>query len=118
MINVNVAALVRGTLLGLEYMGKHKKGKGGHIINVASIYGLQGLSGSPIYCGTKHFVIGFSRSIGDKYYGQLTGVKVMTVCPGVTDTSMIAEMAEFGLKGFGDVGQMLADQLGAAETQS
>jgi NAD(P)-dependent dehydrogenase (short-subunit alcohol dehydrogenase family) len=57
-------AVVRGTLLGLQYMGKDKGGKGGVVVNIASILGLAPLSGSPVYVATKHAVIGLTRSFG------------------------------------------------------
>ena len=57
-------AVVRGTLLGLQYMGKDKGGNGGVVVNIASILGLAPLAGSPVYVATKHAVIGFTRSFG------------------------------------------------------
>jgi len=57
-------AVVRGTLLGLQYMGKDEGGKGGVVVNIASILGLAPFSGSPIYTASKHAVIGLSRSFG------------------------------------------------------
>jgi NAD(P)-dependent dehydrogenase (short-subunit alcohol dehydrogenase family) len=57
-------AVVRGTLLGFQYMGKDKGGKGGVVVNIASILGLAPLAGSPVYVATKHAVIGLTRSFG------------------------------------------------------
>ena len=57
-------AVVRGTLLGLQYMGKDNGGKGGVVVNIASILGLAPLAGSPVYVATKHAVIGLTRSFG------------------------------------------------------
>jgi NAD(P)-dependent dehydrogenase (short-subunit alcohol dehydrogenase family) len=57
-------AVVRGTLLGLQYMGKDKGGKGGVVVNIASIVGMAPLAGSPVYVATKHAVIGLTRSFG------------------------------------------------------
>ncbi|XP_023019737.1 15-hydroxyprostaglandin dehydrogenase [NAD(+)] [Leptinotarsa decemlineata] len=84
---VNLNGLVRGTLLGFKYMGAQSGGKGGYIINVSSILGLQPFFASPIYSGTKHFGIGFSRSMGDKYFYDRSKVKVMTLCPSITNTT-------------------------------
>ncbi|KAG5876845.1 hypothetical protein JTB14_002901 [Gonioctena quinquepunctata] len=83
----NLDGLVRGTLLGFKYMGRQTGGKGGFIINISSILGLQPCHLSPIYSGTKHFGIGFSRSMGDKYFYDKSKVKVVTLCPGITDSS-------------------------------
>jgi 15-hydroxyprostaglandin dehydrogenase (NAD) len=57
-------AVVRGTLLGLQYMGKDEGGKGGVVVNIASVVGLGPYAGSPIYVATKHAVIGLTRSFG------------------------------------------------------
>ncbi|KAJ3648867.1 hypothetical protein Zmor_020636 [Zophobas morio] len=116
-IDVNVKGVIHGTLLGFEYMGKHKKGKGGSIVNVASIYGLQQAHGCPVYNGTKGFVIRFTDAMSNEYYEKLTGVKVFTICPGVTDTNMIDESAKYGLQGFGDVGKILSDALAHLPSQ-
>ncbi|PSN50763.1 hypothetical protein C0J52_05936 [Blattella germanica] len=90
-IAINVNGVVRGTLLGLEYMGKDKGGKGGVIVNIASILGLQNIAGCPVYVGTKHAVVGISRSFGMPFHFDRTGVRVLTMCPGVTDTPLISE---------------------------
>jgi len=55
-------AVVRGTLLALQYMGKDEGGKGGVVVNIASVLGLIPFEGSPVYVATKHVVIGLTRS--------------------------------------------------------
>jgi len=57
-------AVVRGTLLGLQYMGKDEGGNGGVVVNIGSISGLSPYAGTPVYVATKHAVIGLSRSFG------------------------------------------------------
>jgi len=57
-------AVVRGTLLGLQYMGKDEGGKGGVVVNIASTAGLVPFTGCPVYVATKHAVIGLTRSFG------------------------------------------------------
>lgn len=99
-------------------MGKHNNGRGGTIVNVASILGLQEFHGAPVYTGTKHFVVGFSRSFGHEYYECLTGVKVHAICPGVTPTTLVNEAKPFALEGFGDVGQILTDGLASLPNQT
>lgn len=102
---------MRGTLLGFKYMGKNEGGKGGVIVNIASILGLQPLSGCPVYVGTKHFVIGFDRSFGTQLYFDKTGVKVLTMCPGVTDTPLISEAGQKPLDQYQEVGTLLHQEL-------
>jgi short-subunit dehydrogenase len=70
--------VVRGTQLALDYMGKHKGGKGGAVVNIASVSGLGKKSACPVYDGTKFFVVGYSQSISvsfkDHFYLIVTCV--------------------------------------------
>ncbi|XP_046751399.1 15-hydroxyprostaglandin dehydrogenase [NAD(+)]-like [Diprion similis] len=91
MININITAVVRGTLLAFQYMGKDKGGKGGTLVNVASVAGLIPSQPFPIYHGTKHAVVGISRSFGHPYHYDRSGVRVLTMCPGATETQLITE---------------------------
>ncbi|XP_023020854.1 15-hydroxyprostaglandin dehydrogenase [NAD(+)] [Leptinotarsa decemlineata] len=116
-IAINCNAVVQGSLLGMKYMGKNNGGNGGVIVNIASILGLQELDGCPIYVGTKHFVVGLNRSFGTPYYFNLTGIKFLTMCPGVTDTPLISEASKFALQGYPDIGKVLAEGLGSLPEQ-
>ncbi|KAI4494058.1 hypothetical protein M0802_009325 [Mischocyttarus mexicanus] len=87
MININVTGLVRGSYLALDHMGKHNGGKGGTIVNIASIVGVSTEFGpAPVYTATKHAVIGFSRTL--RKLEDKTGVRVLIMCPGVTVTNL------------------------------
>ncbi|CAH0550956.1 unnamed protein product [Brassicogethes aeneus] len=120
-ICVNIYGTVLGTLLGFEYMGNHNCcGNGGVIINVASILGLQPCHGSPVYTGSKHFSVGFTRSIGDKWFYNKTGVKVMGLLPGVVTTEMTDNQRMIDMGGYQDIGEAgkeLAKALGALPAQ-
>ncbi|KDR14911.1 15-hydroxyprostaglandin dehydrogenase [NAD(+)]-like [Zootermopsis nevadensis] len=98
-IAINVNAVVRGTLLGFQYMGKDKGGKGGIVVNIASILGLAAIAGCPVYTATKHAVVGITRSLGLPYHFDRTGVRVVAICPGVTDTNLISEAHKRQLSG-------------------
>jgi len=89
MIAVNYTGTVNSTLIGLDLMRKDKSGKGGVIMNIASEAGLRTAFGLPIYCGTKHAVRAFTQSLRAGSFNELTGVKFMTICPGVTMTPMV-----------------------------
>lgn len=98
-------------------MGKNNGGKGGVIVNIASILGLQELPGCPIYVGTKHFVVGFNRSFGSSFHYSRTGIKFLTMCPGVTDTPLISEAGSWSLKGIDGIAQELVTSLAALPPQ-
>lgn len=85
-IKINVEGVVRGTQLALEYMGKHKGGEGGAVVNVASVAGLGLKSACPVYDGTKFFVVGYSQAISFPPLDKSHGVRVLCICPGFTDT--------------------------------
>ncbi|KAL1513346.1 hypothetical protein ABEB36_002767 [Hypothenemus hampei] len=118
MINLNVTATVRGTLLGMKYMGKNNGGCGGTIVNTASILGLRDMAGCPCYTGTKHFVVGFTRSMGNKFWFDLTGIRFLTICPGVTITPLITDAEKWVFDGFPGLGKVLSDGLGSQPPQT
>lgn len=60
----------------------------GRIVNVASTAGLGGAAYISAYCASKHGVIGFTRALGAEL--EKTGVTVNAVCPGYTETEMMA----------------------------
>ncbi|XP_050308852.1 15-hydroxyprostaglandin dehydrogenase [NAD(+)]-like [Anthonomus grandis grandis] len=118
MIDINVNSTVHGSLLGIKYMGKNNGNCGGTIVNTASILGLSGMAGCPCYTGTKHFVIGFSRSIGTKFWYNLTGIRFLTICPGVTMTPMIDDAEGWVFDGFPGLGKLVTQNLGSEKEQS
>ncbi|EFN84778.1 15-hydroxyprostaglandin dehydrogenase [NAD(+)] [Harpegnathos saltator] len=92
-IELNTTSLIRSSLLAMDYMGKHMGGKGGLIINISSIVGLSAQNCMvPIYCATKHAVVGFSQSLANFYHK--TGMRIVTLCPGVTATSLVSGSLE------------------------
>jgi len=58
-------------------LGADKKGV---VLMVASVAGLVGMYATPLYCATKHAIVGFVKSMADAE--GLEGVKVVAVCPG------------------------------------
>jgi 15-hydroxyprostaglandin dehydrogenase (NAD) len=86
-IDVNFKAVVHGTMIAVERMGKHKNNKGGVVVNVASKLGLENHSSLPVYCASKHAVVSFVRSM--KEHNKTLGVRIVSLCPGQTNTNMI-----------------------------
>jgi NAD(P)-dependent dehydrogenase (short-subunit alcohol dehydrogenase family) len=62
----------------------------GAIVNCSSLGGLVGLPGRASYHGTKHAVLGFTKSAGVEYASR--GIRINAVCPGTIDTPMVADM--------------------------
>lgn len=81
MIQLNCVALVELTGLLLPAMVRARRGL---IINVGSTAGFQPVPSMAVYGATKAFVLSFSEALWKETRG--TGVKVLTLCPGATDT--------------------------------
>lgn len=73
-------------------MAKNNGGNGGIILNVASLAAFKVFYPLPVYTATKWGVVGFVRSIGHEYYHNNSGVNVMAICPGFTQTNLISEL--------------------------
>ncbi|AWW30075.1 short-chain dehydrogenase [Echinicola strongylocentroti] len=81
MFDVNVHGIFYVTRMVVPNMKKQDEG---HILNVASIAGQNGVANMAGYCGTKHAVKGISHAL----YMELRdfGVKVSTIYPGSVQT--------------------------------
>ena len=73
---------------------------GGVIVNVASVAGLNAFPMHAAYSASKHAVVGLTRTAALE--AARVGVRVNAVCPGFTDTPMVAGGAE-------QMGQSLED---------
>jgi len=62
----------------------------GAIVNCSSLGGLVGLPQRAAYHGTKHAVLGMTKSAGVEYAPR--GIRINAVCPGTIDTPMVADM--------------------------
>ncbi len=72
-----------------EVAGAMTKAKDGRIVNVASTAGLTGYAYCAAYCAAKHGLIGLTRALAREL--ARTGVTVNAVCPGYTDTDIVAD---------------------------
>jgi NAD(P)-dependent dehydrogenase (short-subunit alcohol dehydrogenase family) len=86
MIAINLKGVFLSMKYEIEAMLAH--GKGGTIVNTASVAGLVGNPGLGAYCAAKHGVVGLTRALALELAKK--GVTVNAVCPGFTDTPIIA----------------------------
>jgi len=90
-----MATNVRGTFLccraGFQHMKQQKNG--GLIINMSSVAGVQGWSGTGTYSASKHAIMGLTKSLADE--GRAFNIKVSAICPaGVADELVEATSEE------------------------
>lgn len=78
-----------GTMVGIDHMSIENGGRGGMIVNCASIAGIDPFSATPVYCGTKFGVIGFTRSLAEKQLEHEMGIRFVILCPGITETQLM-----------------------------
>ncbi|GGQ55356.1 SDR family NAD(P)-dependent oxidoreductase [Streptomyces flaveolus] len=109
--------VVRTNLDGVFYSMRYElpamqaAGKGGAIVNVASILGSVAFAGSPAYVAAKHGVVGLTKAAAAEYAAQ--GIRVNAVGPGFIDTPLLKSMDEAAYNGL--VALHPAGRLGRSE---
>lgn len=84
-----LGANVNGTVFGVRALLPALEAAGGRVVVTASLAGLTSMPSDPIYSGTKHFLIGFVRSVAPELSAR--GVSINAVCPGIVDTPLLGE---------------------------
>ena len=88
-LEVNFFGVVRAVRAVMPGMVERRFGR---IVAVASTAGLKGYPYVSAYCAAKHAVVGLVRALALEF--AQTGVTVNAVCPGFTDTDLVAESLE------------------------
>jgi NAD(P)-dependent dehydrogenase (short-subunit alcohol dehydrogenase family) len=89
MIDVNLLGVVYAVQAALPSMRKQPHGR---IVAIASTAGLKGYAYVSAYSAAKHAVVGLVRSLALELAN--TSVTVNAVCPGFTDTDLVAGSVE------------------------
>ena len=80
---------INGVLFGVkEAVPRFLSRNSGHLVNIASSAGKAGFPGGATYCGTKHFVVGFSEAVRAEL--RETPIEVSCVMPGIVNTELAA----------------------------
>jgi NAD(P)-dependent dehydrogenase (short-subunit alcohol dehydrogenase family) len=95
-MGVNLDGVVFGTHAAVAAMEAHG---GGAIVATASLAGLTGVPGDPLYAANKHGVVGLARSLGPSLVER--GIRFNAVCPGFSESQMVDpirdQLAEAGI---------------------
>lgn len=83
-IDVNLMGVVHGLAAFLPQMRAH--GQGGHVVNTASMAGLQANIGLSPYVASKYAVVGLSEGLAKELAPEAIGVSVL--CPGFVRTNI------------------------------
>jgi len=96
-----------------EILQMRRQGSG-TIVNCSSIGGITGRAMIAAYHGTKHGVLGLTRSVALEYAAR--GIRVNAVCPGTINTPMVSNMLDRGMLAMDDLLRELPmKRLGQAE---
>lgn len=84
---------VKGAWLCMKHEIRQMLTQGsGAIVNTASVAGLVGAPLQPVYAGSKHAVVGMTKTAAAEY-GR-AGIRINSVCPGVIRTAMLDRALE------------------------
>ena len=97
--------VMHGTNLANERLTHKKGGKGGIVINTASVAGLMPCKDDSYvpYFVSKHGVVALTRAFGTPEVFARDGIRHVCICPSFTETNMIADPAlfEWAVKRYG-----------------
>lgn len=83
-----MAVNLRGAFLCAREAMRAMAGRGGRVINIASVVGLKGYAEQGAYAASKHGLMGLSKVMGVE--GREDGVITQVVAPGGVDTDLVS----------------------------
>ncbi len=85
VVGVNLFGVINGCNVFLPTLMAQDEG---HVVNTASMAGLQGAGALGVYCTTKFAVVGLSESLAQELSTSGSKVGVSVVCPGFVKTQI------------------------------
>ena len=102
IIAVNLKGPINCSRAVLDAMIERKYGR---IVNIASDAGRVGSSGEAVYSATKGGVIAFTKTLAREMARH--GITVNCICPGPTETALLAQVAEYSQKLYDSVSRAI-----------
>jgi 15-hydroxyprostaglandin dehydrogenase (NAD) len=90
LVDIDLNSVIKGTAIATRFFDA--QGRGGVVLNTASMAGLVPTPMAPTYAAAKAGVVAFTRSLA--YLAEQRGVRVVAVCPTFTDTAMVQANGE------------------------
>ncbi|XP_033995864.1 15-hydroxyprostaglandin dehydrogenase [NAD(+)]-like [Trematomus bernacchii] len=117
-VAVNLMGVIRMSYLALEHMSKLNGGRGGVIVNIASLAGLGPVPSCPVYTATKHGVVGFTRAMAAASTASGYGIRFNVLCPSFVQTDLLvnttSNLGQFSH--LADANKQLEDMFGILNT--
>jgi 3alpha(or 20beta)-hydroxysteroid dehydrogenase len=93
--NATLAVNLTGAMLGIQAVAPTMRGRGGSVINIASIFGVVGAPGYAAYCASKAGLIALSKVAALELAGD--NIRVNVIVPGGVSTPMNEHEKEGGV---------------------
>uniref|UniRef100_A0A1B6C4R7 15-hydroxyprostaglandin dehydrogenase n=1 Tax=Clastoptera arizonana TaxID=38151 RepID=A0A1B6C4R7_9HEMI len=94
-VDTNLKSVIHGTLLGFQYMGKETSctRKKGVIVNNLDVVSMGVFPSAPMYTASKYGALGATRCLTADYHFKKTGVRVVGLLCGPTDTPHVKDVS-------------------------
>lgn len=66
-------------------------GRGGMIVNLASVAALDPYHRAPVYSASKAAVVSYTRALANKEFAPEFGIKFVIICPAATVTNLFRD---------------------------
>ncbi|GFR98553.1 15-hydroxyprostaglandin dehydrogenase, partial [Elysia marginata] len=111
-IDINVKGTIKGTMAALDNLRKDKGGRGGVIVNVASMAGLNPNPCGPVYGASKAAIIMFSQCWAMNPDVVANGVRINVLAPAFVDTDLVRQLREGKGVNRPDIAAKMVDMVG------